>query len=207
MARARPRVRLVMILIVSAAYLSNTLARNYAWIFMLAANGVINSTLISLHIIHQPLGLMFNRFGLLVGMVHILLPTTIFVLLATMLPLGQEHVRAAASLAAGPFTAFRRVYFPQTLPGIAAGCLLTFIICLGYFITPTLVGGPTDQMVSNYIALAINQEGNWGKAAALGTILLTATARDPDERYPTIAAMRSALAAYLESIWPGRSWA
>jgi putative spermidine/putrescine transport system permease protein len=84
-------------------------------------------------------------------------------------------MRAAKSLGASPFYAFIRVYMPLTLPGVAAGCLLTFILCLGYYITPALVGGPTDQMVSGFIAQAINQENNWGKASAFGTILLGAT--------------------------------
>src|SRR5262249_18938565 len=90
-------------------------------------------------------------------------------------PTPPGPVRAARSLGAGPFYAFWRVYFPQTVPGIAAGCLLTFILSLGYFITPALVGGPTDQMVSGFVYLAINQENNWGKASALGAILLVAT--------------------------------
>ena len=83
--------------------------------------------------------------------------------------------RAARSLGGGPVYSFTRVYLPQTLPGIGAGCLLTFILCLGYYITPALVGGPSDQMVSGIIAEAINRENNWGKACALGTVLLTAT--------------------------------
>jgi putative spermidine/putrescine transport system permease protein len=174
MARARPRIRMVMILIVSAAYLSNTLARNYAWIFMLAANGVVNSTLTSLHIIQHPMGLVFNRFGLLVGMVHILLPTTIFVLLATMLPIGQEHLRAAASLAAGPFTAFRRAYFPQTVPGVIASFVLVFVIGSAIFTTSAMLGGRSDRMMSNAIVDQV-QELNWGFAGALAVILVAVT--------------------------------
>ncbi len=86
-----------------------------------------------------------------------------------------SYMRAARSLGGGPVYSFVRVYLPQTLPGIGAGCLLTFILCLGYFITPALVGGPADQMVSGIIAQAINRENNWGKACALGTVLLGAT--------------------------------
>jgi putative spermidine/putrescine transport system permease protein len=84
-------------------------------------------------------------------------------------------MRAARSLGGGPVYSFIRIYLPQTLPGIGAGCLLTFILCLGYYITPVLVGGPADQMVSGFIAEAINRENNWGKACALGTALLSAT--------------------------------
>jgi putative spermidine/putrescine transport system permease protein len=89
--------------------------------------------------------------------------------------ISPTHVRAARSLGAGPFYAFWRVYFPQTVPGIAAGCLLTFILALGYYITPTLVGGAKDQMVSYFVAYYISEELNWGMASALGAILLVAT--------------------------------
>jgi putative spermidine/putrescine transport system permease protein len=84
-------------------------------------------------------------------------------------------MRAARSLGAKPAYAYWKVYMPQTLPGIAAGCLLTFILCLGYYITPALVGGPTDNMISGFIDGAMNSENNWGKASALGAVLLTAT--------------------------------
>ena len=108
-------------------------------------------------------------------MTHIQLPFTLLPIYSVMKTISPSHVRAARSLGAGPFYAFWRVYFPQTVPGIAAGCLLTFILCLGYYITPALVGGPTDQMVSYFVALYTNRELNWGMASALGAILLTAT--------------------------------
>jgi putative spermidine/putrescine transport system permease protein len=108
-------------------------------------------------------------------MTHIQLPFTLLPIYSVMKTISPSYMRAAKSLGATPFYAFLRIYMPQTLPGVAAGCLLTFILCLGYYITPALVGGPTDQMVSGFIAQAINQENNWGKACAFGTILLTAT--------------------------------
>jgi putative spermidine/putrescine transport system permease protein len=108
-------------------------------------------------------------------MTHIQLPFTLLPIYSVMKTISPTHVRAARSLGAGPFYAFWRVYFPQTIPGMAAGCLLTFILSLGYYITPALVGGATDQMVSNLVATAINQENNWGKASALGAIRLFAT--------------------------------
>ncbi len=89
--------------------------------------------------------------------------------------ISPTYMRAAKSLGASPFTAFMRVYVPQTLSGVAAGCLLTFILCLGYFITPALVGGGTDSMISGFIDTAMNSENNWGKASALGFVLLIAT--------------------------------
>ncbi|MEX2297572.1 MAG: ABC transporter permease, partial [Dongiaceae bacterium] len=109
------------------------------------------------------------------AMAHIQLPFTLLPIYSVMKTIPSSHVRAARSLGAGPFYAFWRVYFPQTVPGIAAGCLLTFILCLGYYITPALVGGPSDQMVSYFVAFYTNQELNWGMAGALGVILLLIT--------------------------------
>lgn len=171
MARARPRVRVGMILIVSAAYLSNPLARNYAWIFMLGNHGVVNDTLLRLHLIHQPLALIFNRTGLLIGMGHILMPTVILVLLATMVTVGSDPLRAGASLAAGPFTAFRRAYFPQTMSGVVASFVLAFVIGSAIFTTAAMLGGQGDYMMSNEIVDQV-QELNWGFAGALAVILL-----------------------------------
>ncbi len=112
--------------------------------------------------------LIFTRFGTIVAMTHIQLPFTLLPIYSVMKTIPPSHVRAARSLGAGPFYAFWRVYFPQTVPGIAAGCLLTFILCLGYYITPALVGGPRDQMVSYYVAYYMNSSINCGQAAALG---------------------------------------
>jgi putative spermidine/putrescine transport system permease protein len=89
--------------------------------------------------------------------------------------ISPSYMRAARSLGGGPFYSFLRVYLPLTMPGVGAGCLLTFILCLGYYITPALVGGAGDQMVSGVIASALNQENNWGKASALSAILLIVT--------------------------------
>jgi putative spermidine/putrescine transport system permease protein len=108
-------------------------------------------------------------------MTHIQLPFTLLPIYSVMKTIPASHVRAARSLGAGPFYAFWRVYFPQTVPGIAAGCLLTFILCLGYYITPALVGGPTDQLVSSWVAYYMNSQISNGHAAALGAVLLIAT--------------------------------
>jgi putative spermidine/putrescine transport system permease protein len=174
MAAARPRWRAVMVLIVTAAYLSNVLVRNYAWIFMLADNGVVNSTLRELHLTHDPLDLMFNRFGLMVGMVHILLPTTILILLSTMLTIGPEYLRAASSLAAGPFTAFRRAYLPRTMPAIVVSLVLVFVLASAFFTTPAMLGGSGDRMMSNIIVDEV-ETLNWDFAGALSIVLVTAS--------------------------------
>ncbi len=108
-------------------------------------------------------------------MTQIQLPFTLLPIYSVIKGISSTHMQAARSLGGGPIYSFIRVYLPLTLPGIGAGCLLTFIICLGYYITPALVGGPTDQMMSGFIEQAMNREGNWGKASALGIILLTTT--------------------------------
>lgn len=175
LANLPPRTANLLMILVLLPFWTSLLVRTTAWFVLLQDNGIINDAIQFLHLSDGPLKLIFSRFGTVTAMTHIQLPFTLLPIYSVMKTISPSHVRAARSLGAGPFYAFWRVYFPQTVPGIAAGCLLTFILCLGYYITPTLVGGPSDQMVSNYVALAINQEGNWGKASALGVILLTAT--------------------------------
>jgi len=119
--------------------------------------------------------LIFNSFAVYVAMIHVLLPYMILPLYSVMRSIPPSYVRAASSLGARPLTAFRRVYLPQTLPGIGAGCLMVFIQALGYYITPALVGGADDQMISYFIAFYASKTVNWGMAAALSIMLLTAT--------------------------------
>ncbi|MEY9104491.1 putative spermidine/putrescine transport system permease protein [Bradyrhizobium yuanmingense] len=165
---------LLMIMVVLPFWTSG-LVRTTAWAILLQEHGVINDMLISLHIISKPAELIFNRFGTVIAMTYIQLPFTLLPIYSVMKTISPNHVRAARSLGAGPFYAFWKVYFPQSLPGIAAGCLLTFILCLGYYLTPALVGGPNDQMVGYFIAFYTNEDLNWGMASALGGILLSAT--------------------------------
>ncbi|MCP3371764.1 ABC transporter permease [Bradyrhizobium cajani] len=165
---------LLMIMVV-LPFWTSALVRTAAWGVLLQDHGVINDVLIGLHIISRPAELIFNRVGTVVAMTHIQLPFTLLPIYSVMKTISPSYVRAARSLGAGPFYAFWKVYFPQTLPGVAAGCLLTFILCLGYYITPALVGGPADQMVSYFVAHYTNEDLNWGMASALGAILLAAT--------------------------------
>jgi putative spermidine/putrescine transport system permease protein len=165
----------LLMILVLLPFWTSLLVRTTAWFVLLQDNGIANDAIQFIGLTDGPLKLIFSRTGTIVAMTHIQLPFTLLPIYSVMKTISPSHVRAARSLGAGPFYAFWRVYFPQTVPGIAAGCLLTFILCLGYYITPALVGGASDQMVSNQVALAINQEGNWGKASALGAILLTAT--------------------------------
>ena len=146
---------------------TSLLVRTVAWVVLLQKEGVLNSLFLSLGIVNEPLKMIFNRFAVYVAMVHVLLPFMVLPLYSVMRGIPPSYVRAASSLGAQPFTAFRRVYVPQTLPGIGAGCLMVFIQALGYYITPALVGGADDQMISYFIAFYASKTVNWGMAAAL----------------------------------------
>jgi putative spermidine/putrescine transport system permease protein len=168
------RSNLLMIFVL-LPFWTSLLVRTCAWIVLLQSNGVVNDSLRWLGIIDEPLRLIYNRFGVYVAMTHVLLPFMILPLYSSMKAISPAYMRAAASLGAPPATAFRRIYLPQTLPGIGAGSLLVFILALGYYITPALVGGGADQMISYFIALYTTETANWGLASALGAVLLLAT--------------------------------
>ncbi len=165
----------VLLFLVLLPFWTSLLVRTLAWVVLLQKEGVLNSLFLSLDIVHEPLKMIFNRFAVYVAMVHVLLPFMVLPLYSVMRGIPPSYVRAASSLGARPFTAFRRVYLPQTLPGIGAGCLMVFIQALGYYITPALVGGADDQMISYFIAFYASRTVNWGMAAALSIMLLAAT--------------------------------
>lgn len=165
----------VMMLMVLLPLWTSLLVRTTAWVVLLQSDGVINSALMALHLTTEKVQLIFTRFGTVTAMTHIQLPFTILPIYSVMRSIQPTQLRAARSLGAGPTSAFWRIYAPQTLPGVVAGCLMTFILSLGYYITPALVGGPQDQMVSNFISVYINRDLNWGLAAALGVVLLLVT--------------------------------
>jgi putative spermidine/putrescine transport system permease protein len=168
------RSNLLMIFVL-LPFWTSLLVRTCAWIVLLQSKGVVNDSLHWLGIIDEPLRLIYNRFGVCVAMTHVLLPFMILPLYSSMKAISPAYMRAAASLGAPPTTAFLRIYLPQTLPGIGAGSLLVFILALGYYITPALVGGAADQMISYFIALYTTETANWGLASALGAVLLLAT--------------------------------
>jgi putative spermidine/putrescine transport system permease protein len=166
----------LLMILVLLPFWTSLLVRTSAWVVVLQNEGILNGILLGLGIVDAPVQMIFNRFGVLVAMTHVLLPFMVLPLYSVMKGISPAYMRAAASLGAPPWTAFRRVYLPQTLPGVTAGCLLVFILALGYYITPALVGGAADQMVSYFIAFYTNRTVNWGLAAALATLLLVATA-------------------------------
>jgi putative spermidine/putrescine transport system permease protein len=165
----------VLMILVLVPFWTSILVRVAAWIVLLQSEGLVNHALIGLHLTSEPLPLLFNRTGVVVAMVHILLPFMILPLYSVMKGVPPTYLRAAVSLGSPPLAAFFRVYVPQTYPGIGAGALLVFILSLGYYVTPALLGGPEDQMLSYYIAQYTNVNVNWGLACALGALLLAAT--------------------------------
>jgi putative spermidine/putrescine transport system permease protein len=175
LAHAPPRLANILLIFILVPFWTSLLVRTTAWFVLLQDNGPINDMLQFINLTEAPLKLIFSRFGTVTAMVHIQLPFTLLPIYSVMKGISPSYMRAARSLGGGPLYSFFRVYLPLTMPGIGAGCLLTFILCLGYYITPTLVGGAADQMVSGIIATALNQENNWGKASALSAILLIAT--------------------------------
>ena len=164
----------LLMIAVLLPFWTSLLVRTSAWIVLLQQQGVINNTLVGMGFIGDDgrFSLIYNQTGTIIAMTHILLPFMVLPLYSVMRTIPPSYMRAAKSLGATPSTAFRRVYFPQTLPGIGAGGVLVFIISIGYYITPALVGGQSGRMISNEIARHIQQSLNWGLAAALGTMLL-----------------------------------
>ncbi len=166
----------LLLICVMLPFWTSLLVRTTAWVILLQGNGPINGLLQWAGLVDAPLQLVFNRFGALVAMVHVLLPYMILPIYSVMKSISPTHMRAAQSLGATARVAFRRVYLPQTIPGVASGVVLVFILSLGYYITPALVGGPGEQMISYFITYYLNEVINWGMAAALGVLLLGATA-------------------------------
>ena len=166
---------LIMILVL-LPFWTSLLVRTSAWKVMLQQQGVINDTLVWLGLVDDASRLVMinNQFGTIVAMTHILLPFMILPMYSVMSTIPPTYVRAAKSLGATNWTAFWRVYFPQSVPGIGAGSILVFILAIGYYITPEIVGGTTGTFISNRIAYHISSSLNWGLAAALGSILLVA---------------------------------
>ena len=144
----------LLMILVLLPFWTSLLVRTTAWMVLLQEQGVVNNMLVALRIINddQRLPMMYNQLGTIIAMTHILLPFMVLPLYSVMRPINPSYVRAARSLGATSWTAFRRVYFPQTLPGIGAGSLLVFILAVGYYITPALVGGASGQLISNLIA-------------------------------------------------------
>ena len=164
----------ILLIIVLVPFWTSLLVRTTSWLVLLQNQGVINDVLVWVGLVDDGsrLALVHNMTGTLIAMTHVLLPFMILPLYAVMRSIPPVYMRAAASLGANPAQAFVRVYFPQSLPGVSAGCLLVFILSLGYYITPALVGGAKGQLISNMIAYHVQTSLNWGLAAAISVVVL-----------------------------------
>ncbi|MCL4181998.1 MAG: ABC transporter permease [Burkholderiaceae bacterium] len=164
----------LLMILVLLPFWTSLLVRTVAWVVILQTQGLFNDLLIYLGLIDQRIQLIFNRFGVVVAMVHILLPYMVLSLYSVMKGISPNYVRASRSLGASPLVTFVRVYLPLSMPGVFAGVLLVYILALGFYVTPAIVGGPNDQMLSFFIADHVNNSLNWSLAAALGVVLLAA---------------------------------
>jgi len=175
LATVKPRTRQILMLCVIVPFFLSVLVRNYVWMVLLQRTGLVNKLLLDWGVIRSPLDLMYNELGVLIAMVNMLLPYMIFPVLSALLAIPPELRNASASLGADPVKTFCRVTLPLSLPGVAAGGLLVFIVALGFFITPALLGGPKQMMVSNLIEFSVRQVLNWPFAFALANTLLVGT--------------------------------
>ena len=156
-------------------FFTSILVRSYAWIVLLQSNGIINKFLVSIGLIKEPLNLLHNEFAVFVGMVHILLPFMILPIYSVLKNLDRNLLRAARNLGANALKAFATVTFPLSLPGVGAGVMFVFILSLGFFITPALLGGPTTLMIATLISQLVNLTMNWELAEATAVMLLMIT--------------------------------
>ena len=171
----RPRTAQLLMIIVVLPFFTSIIVRTYAWMVLLGRNGIVNQYVIALGLTDKPLSLLYNQAGVVIGMTYVLLPYMVLTVYSVMRGIDPGLVRAAHSLGASRFQAFRRVFLPLSLPGIAGGTLLVFILSLGFFITPALMGGPGDIMIAMLIEREVEITLNWSFASALAVVLLALT--------------------------------
>ena len=165
----------LLMLTVLLPFWTSLLVRTYAWLVMLQRNGLINNFAIDLGIWDTPIKLAHNLNGTLIGMVHIMLPFLVLPLYAAMRRIDRQALQAAANLGATPVQAFWQIFVPLSLPGVVAGSLIVFVLCLGFYVTPAVLGGGKVILVSMQITAILEDQFNWGAASALGVVLLVVT--------------------------------
>jgi len=165
----------VIMMCIMVPFWTSLLVRTYAWMVLLGNHGVINNFLLHVGLIHQPLHLLYNDTGVIIGMTHVLLPYMILSLYSVMQGIDRNLLGAARNLGANGFVAFWRVYFPLSIQGISSGSILVFIMGIGYFITPALLGGQKNTMISQLIQTQVSSLLNWGFGSAIAFVLLAVT--------------------------------
>ena len=176
LATAGPRVSRLMLGAIIVPLWTSVLVRTYAWMVLLGRRGLVNEGLQSLGLLDAPLPLLYNRLGVTIGMVHVLLPFMVLPIYSVMKGIDVDLLKAAQNLGANRRQAFLRVYLPLSLSGLATGCLLVFVTALGFFVTPALLGGRGDMMIAMLIDSQISQLLDWGLGAALAVVLFVITA-------------------------------
>jgi putative spermidine/putrescine transport system permease protein/spermidine/putrescine transport system permease protein len=174
-AQAKPRMAAVLMMLLLFPVWTSLLVRCYAWLVLLQRRGLVNTWLTDLGLTETPLRLMHNFTGTTIGMVHIMLPFMVLPLYGSMRAISRDYMLAASSLGASPAEAFRQVFVPLSLPGLAAGIIIVFVLCLGFYVTPALLGGGRVMMWSMQIERSVNFHSDWGAASALGVVLLVMT--------------------------------
>jgi putative spermidine/putrescine transport system permease protein/spermidine/putrescine transport system permease protein len=169
------RVSGILMISVILPFWTSVLVRTYAWLVILQRRGLVNDWLMSLGIVDEPLQLAHNFTGVIVGMSHVMLPFLVLPLYASMKAIDRDYLRASLNLGASPTKTFWQVFFPLSLPGLSAGMVLTFVLCLGFFVTPALMGGGKVFMWSMRIEQTSRLYSNWGAASAMGVVLLVLT--------------------------------
>ena len=169
------RICNLLMICILLPFFTSILVRSYAWIVLFQTKGLINSFLLSIGLIDKPLTLLYNEFAVLVGMTHIMLPFMVLPVFSVLKNIDPNFLRAARNLGANAIRAFALITFPLSLPGVGAGVMFTFILSLGFFITPALLGGPKTLLISTLIEQQINRLINWDFAGAISVILLVAT--------------------------------
>ncbi|MBP0444192.1 ABC transporter permease [Roseomonas sp. SSH11] len=175
LSRARGAAFTVILLCIVLPYFTSTIVRTYAWMVLLGRNGLINQILLGLGLVSEPVNLLYNRTGVIIGMTYVLLPYMVLTLYAAMKAVDPRLMQAAEGMGASPATVFRRVFMPLTLHGVVAGVLITFILAIGFFITPALMGGPGDVMIAMLIEREVELTQNWPAAAMMTVVLLAVT--------------------------------
>ena len=175
LAQLPERAAQILMIFIILPFWTSVLVRTYSWLVLLQRQGLINTWLINLGLISEPLPLVNNLTGTVIGMVHIMLPFLILPLYASMKTIDPILLRAASNCGASPAQAFRQVYLPLSLPGVATGVALIFVLCLGFYLTPALLGGGRVAMWSTQIADMVAKFANWGAASALSVVLLLVT--------------------------------
>lgn len=175
LSRARGFAFTLILLCIVLPYFTSTIVRTYAWMVLLGRNGLINQALLGLGLVSQPVDLLYNRTGVVIGMTYVLLPYMVLTLYAAMKAVDPRLLQAAEGMGASPGQVFRRVFMPLTMHGVVAGVLITFILAIGFFITPALMGGPGDIMIAMLIEREVELTQNWPTAAMMTIVLLAVT--------------------------------